>query len=42
MRITIIFYVIGQSKVQKKPCRGIEQIIEAERSEKKPFLKFRK
>ena len=29
---------MGEDKIQKKACRGFEQVREAERSKKKPFL----
>ena len=39
MRIKIIFYVTTQKdKVQKKPCRGIEQVQGAGKRKIKPFL----
>ena len=30
--------ILCEDKIQKKACRGFEQVREAERSKKKPFL----
>ena len=38
LRIEIIVYVTGQKIRYKKPCRGIEQVREAERRKIKQFL----